>query len=350
MRGHQPFHVPAQVVPLVRSTDNRCQRSATCTASGAPARAPARAPRFGIPAGPVSADHLHTLAYPPGRSRQILHTRVSAQPVGEDGGVPAQENIDRAVPVGQVDQHRAVLMAAAQRELVDAQNRHLADRWIRQAADQPEQRGPAHPIPSLLASRDPARPANANPTATNAPRRPELRRACRSVKPGTCSTNVQAPQSTSSQKNRRTSNTTSTGRPETGKSARCRRYRLCTRVDTRPHHRHRDPLARGCAVITTVLSTASIRSITTGDNCGSRTRQQHSPTTTPRAPRSADRAWRPRSRLGFTQSAPEPNNSAIHRPGSSEPARSPMPGQYGSHVAWSTFLVSMSRFRLRAPR
>jgi len=75
-------------------------------------------------------------------------------------------------------------------------------------------------IPSLLASRDPARPANANPTATNAARRPELCRACRSVNPGTCSTNVQASQSTWTQKNRRTVNITSTGRPETGRSAR----------------------------------------------------------------------------------------------------------------------------------
>jgi hypothetical protein len=77
----------------------------------------------GVAAGPVSADHFHA--------------GVFAQPVGEDGGFPAQENIDGSVPVGQVDEHRAVPMAAAQCELVDAQDHHLADRWVRQAADHP---------------------------------------------------------------------------------------------------------------------------------------------------------------------------------------------------------------------
>jgi len=53
------------------------------------------------------------------------------------------------LPVGQVDQHRAVLVAAAQRELIDAQDRHLADRGIRQGADHPQQRRPAHTHPEL---------------------------------------------------------------------------------------------------------------------------------------------------------------------------------------------------------
>ena len=79
-------------------------------------------------------------------------------------------------------------------------------------------------VPSFYtANRDPARPASANPIAANAPCTPILLRACRSVNPGTCSTNVQVRQSTWSQKNRRTVNHTATGRPEMGRSAGCRR-------------------------------------------------------------------------------------------------------------------------------
>ena len=44
------------------------------------------------------------------------------------------------------------------------------------------------PIPSRVASREPARPANAKQIASSAAWRPGLRRACRSVNPGTCST------------------------------------------------------------------------------------------------------------------------------------------------------------------
>ena len=54
----------------------------------------------GVPAGPVPADHPHA--------------RMGAEPVGEVAGFPAQEHVNRSVPVGQVDQHRAVLVAAAQ--------------------------------------------------------------------------------------------------------------------------------------------------------------------------------------------------------------------------------------------
>ena len=61
---------------------------------------------------------------------------METEPVGEVAGFPAQEHVDRAVPGGHVDQHRAVLVAAAQCELVNAQDRHLADRWIGQGADQ----------------------------------------------------------------------------------------------------------------------------------------------------------------------------------------------------------------------
>ena len=127
--------------------------SVGCTVPGA----------VGVPTGPVPADHLHT--------------GMETEPVGEVGGFPTQKDVDRSVPVGQIDQHRAVVVAAAHRELVDAQDRHLANRWVRQGADQPQQCRPAHPHPSRVASREPARPANANPTATSAAWRPGLRRA-----------------------------------------------------------------------------------------------------------------------------------------------------------------------------
>ena len=87
----------------------------------------------GVPAGPVPADHLHT--------------GMETEPIREVGGLPAQEHVDRTVHVGQVDQYRAVVAAAAQRELVDAEHRHQADRWIRQRPDHPQQRRPAHSHP-----------------------------------------------------------------------------------------------------------------------------------------------------------------------------------------------------------
>jgi hypothetical protein len=90
---------------------------------------------IGVAAGPVSADHLHA--------------GMQTEPTGEVVGFPAQEHVDRAMLVGQVDQHRAVLVAAAQCELIDAQDRHRADRWIGQGADHPQQRRPAHTHPQL---------------------------------------------------------------------------------------------------------------------------------------------------------------------------------------------------------
>ena len=55
----------------------------------------------GVPAGPVSADQLDA--------------GMETEPVGEIGGFSAQEHVARSVPVGQVDQHRAVLVAVVVR-------------------------------------------------------------------------------------------------------------------------------------------------------------------------------------------------------------------------------------------
>ena len=102
VRGHQSFHVPAQVVPQVPPVGDlhRVGRAVP----GA----------VGVTARPVPADHLHA--------------GVGSQPVGEVAGFPTEEHIDRPVPGGKVDQHRAVVVAAAERELVDTEDRHPADR------------------------------------------------------------------------------------------------------------------------------------------------------------------------------------------------------------------------------
>jgi hypothetical protein len=78
---------------------HKCQRSATCTAAGAPARAPSNGG-----AGPVPADH-------PG-------AWVGLQPVRQRAGVPASQHVDRP-PCPGVDQDGPVDMPAAQREIID---------------------------------------------------------------------------------------------------------------------------------------------------------------------------------------------------------------------------------------
>ena len=80
-----------------------------------------------------------------------------------------------------------------------------------------------------------------------------------------------------------------------------------------PPVRHRDPRAGGCAAITTV-PTQSMSSITTGDRCGSRTRQQHSPATT------REHHAKP---AGITQSAPEPLTATNDTPGAPGGGRCP---------------------------
>jgi hypothetical protein len=157
----------------------------------------------------------------------------------------------------------------------------------------------------VAANLDPARPASANPIAANAPCRPMLWRPFLSVNPGTCSTKVPAVQSTWSQKNLRIIRRSTTGRPATGRSATRRRYRLCTRVDTRPHPRQRDPRPRPCAATTTASSAQSMPSITTGDRCGSRTRQQ------------SRGATDPEHHAGARQTQPGPASRNVNPPGMS---------------------------------
>ena len=116
--GDQPLHMPAQVVPQVPPVGDLHRARRTVTGA------------IGVPAGPVPADHLYA--------------GVGAQPAGEVAGLPTDEHIHRPMSVGQIDQHRAVVMPAAQRELINTKHSHPADRRIRQRPDQAQQRRPAH--------------------------------------------------------------------------------------------------------------------------------------------------------------------------------------------------------------
>jgi hypothetical protein len=73
-------------------------------------------------------------------------------------------------------------------------------------------------IPSVPASRAPARPASATAIAVNAERSGGLYRACGVVNPGTCSANVRRQQPGASQMNRRTVNRIDTGVATSGAS------------------------------------------------------------------------------------------------------------------------------------
>jgi hypothetical protein len=61
-------------------------------------------PRFGVGAGPVPADDLHA--------------GVGGQPVGQRLGVAALDKVQRGTGLA-VDQQRAVVLAAPDREVVD---------------------------------------------------------------------------------------------------------------------------------------------------------------------------------------------------------------------------------------
>jgi len=80
---------------------------------------------FGVAAAPVAADHLHAGA------------AVQPRPEGVRGSF--REQVDGAAGLD-VHQHGAVDVAAAQREVIDAQHPRRGERRLRQGADQPQQR------------------------------------------------------------------------------------------------------------------------------------------------------------------------------------------------------------------
>jgi hypothetical protein len=67
-----------------------------------------------------------------------LDAGVLAQPVGEGVGLPVSQQLHRAV-AGHVDQDAAVVVAAAQREVVDAEHGHRVGLGIGQRAEQAQQ-------------------------------------------------------------------------------------------------------------------------------------------------------------------------------------------------------------------
>ena len=98
---------------------HRCQRSATCTASGG-----AEPGGLGVGTGPIPADHLDSRVFP--------------QPAGETRHLPVGQQVHRP-PAGHVDHDAALDVAAAQCEVVDPEDRNSRDRHVRKIPEQAQQ-------------------------------------------------------------------------------------------------------------------------------------------------------------------------------------------------------------------
>ena len=64
-----------------------------------------------------------------------------AQPRGERVGLAISKQIDGPVSI-EIDQHRAIDMPAAQREIIHPQHRHGPDLRVGQGPNQPQHRAP----------------------------------------------------------------------------------------------------------------------------------------------------------------------------------------------------------------
>jgi hypothetical protein len=84
---------------------------------------------FGIGASPVPADHATA--------------GMLTQPRGERFRSPVRQHIHRTAHA-QVDEHGAVDMPPAQREIIHAEYRNRPDLRVRQRADQPQKRAATH--------------------------------------------------------------------------------------------------------------------------------------------------------------------------------------------------------------
>ena len=82
---------------------------------------------------------------------------MGQQPRGERVGLPISKHVDRAMG-GHVDQHGAVDMPAAQREIVHSQHPHPTDLRVGERTDQPQQRASARRQPQRTGQSG-ARPA-----------------------------------------------------------------------------------------------------------------------------------------------------------------------------------------------
>ena len=174
---HAALEVPGQVVPQVPAVGD-LHRVRGAEPGG-----------LGVGTGPVPADHLDS--------------GVFLQPGGETGHLAVGQQVDRP-PAGHVDHDAAVDVAAAQREVVDPEDRNSRDRHVGKTPQQAQQAVSAgrHAQPRPRAGRRRARPApprswTAFVAATT------VRRALGAVSAAGCSANVRAAHAALSQKNRR---------------------------------------------------------------------------------------------------------------------------------------------------
>ncbi len=251
---------------------HRCHRSATCTASGAPSRAPP--------------------AYPPGpgRSPPRRDERAGQSPASRPRNTSTGRCPRLIAP-------RTVTWSAGGSDRARI-SRSSVDRLT--------------PMPSLAASREPTRPASANPTAPALPvGRDCVARAARSI-PALARRTCWC----CSRRGRRRTGPSTSPRPAVPRRA------------DQP-----DAASSGCAPESTPARTATPRptrprmrsehhlAVDPGDPVDHHRREMRKQTATaltshsPDSTTSADRRRAPQlRRLGFTESAPEPDNLAVHTP------------------------------------
>jgi hypothetical protein len=116
VRGDAPLGGFGEVLPQVEPVGDLDR--AGCAGAGP----------VGVGAGAVPADHLHP--------------RVGGQPVRQRPGVAAGQQVQRCAGLA-VDQHGAIVLAAADREVIDAEHPRDARRRVRGGHDQPQQHLPA---------------------------------------------------------------------------------------------------------------------------------------------------------------------------------------------------------------
>ena len=282
MYGDEPFHVTAQIVQKMPAVGDlhRVGR----TVAGA----------IGVSTGAVPADDLHA--------------GVGAQPVGEVGGFSAQEHIDgsvcpsaRSISTVPYWWPRRSANSSTPRTVTWPTGGSGMPRIHRSTVDR------LTPIPRLVASREPGRPASANyhhqrnlraRAAAGVPLG-QLRHLLDEGAGVAVAVVAEEPADRQPQFYRLAGN---------WQIRQMTLVTASTRVDTRPHRRHRAPRAprmRGDhhPAVDQVDSIDHRR-----HSFGSRIRQQHPPATSSRAPHRAD----PTSALDFTESGPEPNSSTIH--------------------------------------
>jgi hypothetical protein len=169
-----------------------------------------------LTAGPVPADHLHL--------------GVFAEPRGEVCALAPVVEMQWTMG-GHVDQHRAVVTALAESEVVDAEDLHLADLGSGRALTSRSSVSLPTVMPTAEARRAPARPARVSPIRVSTSRNSGVCRLCGVVSPTICSANVTAMQAVFSQRNRRMRNSITTPSPPTATSRSSRTYRPCTRAE-----------------------------------------------------------------------------------------------------------------------